>query len=311
LKAQGALYHRKTIERDEHRNHHVEENDGSHNASRTRSKDMNIQQEPKALQVLMKDLWICKPTDMSRGRNIFLVDDISQLHNFNYPCIVQRYITNPLLIGGYKCDLRIYVLVKNIQPLTIFIYEEGLVRFSTHKFNLTDIRDKFCHLTNSSINKHNKEANSKQKPVIGKGSKWTLGQLREHLEGNGISYDKVFAEIEKIVVFSLLSMAQDVPGGAATLSQRFLQNNCFEFLGFDILIDQNLKPWLIEINGPPQMTIDSKVDVKVKYQMAKDMVRILFEIDQNKVMQFCQSNEASQGVVQRGMKNTSVFFMNG
>ena len=30
----------------------------------------------------MKELWICKPTDMSRGRNIFLVDDISQLHNF-------------------------------------------------------------------------------------------------------------------------------------------------------------------------------------------------------------------------------------
>lgn len=106
-----------------------------------------------------KEFWICKPVDMSRGRNIFLVDDMSQLHNLQQQCIVQRYVTNPLLIGGYKWDLRIYVLVTSIQPLTIFIYEEGLVRFSTHKFSLRNIQDKFVHLTNSSINKHNQEGN--------------------------------------------------------------------------------------------------------------------------------------------------------
>jgi hypothetical protein len=50
--------------------------------------------------------------------------------------IVQRYITNPLLIQGFKWDLRLYVLITSVSPLTIFIYDEGLVRFSTHKFSL-------------------------------------------------------------------------------------------------------------------------------------------------------------------------------
>lgn len=58
-----------------------------------------------------------------------------------------------------------------MSPLTIFIYEEGLVRFSTHKFSLKskDVSDVFVHLTNSSINKGHKENDD-----IGPDSKWSL-----------------------------------------------------------------------------------------------------------------------------------------
>lgn len=108
---------------------------------------------------------------------------------------MQRYITNPYLIAGYKWDLRLYVLVTNVQPLTIFIYEEGLVRFSTHKFSLKNIQDKFVHLTNSSINKHNKQGTNEDKEVIGQGSKWTLKQLKEHFESQNVDYDRLFLEI--------------------------------------------------------------------------------------------------------------------
>ena len=33
-------------------------------------------------------------------------------------------------MDGYKFDLRIYVLVTSCDPLKIFIYKDGLVRFS-------------------------------------------------------------------------------------------------------------------------------------------------------------------------------------
>lgn len=67
--------------------------------------------------------------------------------------VVQRYVKNPMLIGGYKYDLRLYVLVPSFHPLTIYMYREGLTRFSTDKYSLNNLDNHFAHLTNSSINK--------------------------------------------------------------------------------------------------------------------------------------------------------------
>lgn len=46
---------------------------------------------------------------------------------------------------------------------------------------------------------------------------------------------------------------------------------CFEVLGFDILIDSNLKPWLVEVNMSPSMNSDSPLDIKIKGSMIADL----------------------------------------
>ena len=71
--------------------------------------------------------------------------------------MVQQYIQNPLLIDGYKWDLRIYVAVTSINPLRIYVYEEGLVRFASEKYDTSDLKNIFSHLTNYSINKKHKK----------------------------------------------------------------------------------------------------------------------------------------------------------
>lgn len=70
---------------------------------------------------------------MSRGRGIYLIDNVSELP-LDEVSVVSKYIGNPLLINGHKFDLRIYVLVTCFDPLRIYVFKEGLARFATHKY---------------------------------------------------------------------------------------------------------------------------------------------------------------------------------
>ena len=62
------------------------------------------------------------------------------------------------------------------------------MRFSTEKYDMKALGNKFSHLTNSSINKYSPSLNA-QKGIIGAGSKWTFDQLRNHLRDNNCSYE--------------------------------------------------------------------------------------------------------------------------
>lgn len=80
--------------------------------------------------------FIVKPEASCQGRGIYLTRNVESrsLYNLelkNDKCVVQRYMHKPYLIDGLKFDLRIYVLVAGIDPLRIFVYEEGLGRFAT------------------------------------------------------------------------------------------------------------------------------------------------------------------------------------
>lgn len=85
------------------------------------------QSEPKRNQ------WIVKPANLSRGRGIYIIDDIGEV-NVDELSIISRYISNPLLINGHKFDLRIYVCVTSIDPLRIYVFKEGLARFATQEY---------------------------------------------------------------------------------------------------------------------------------------------------------------------------------
>ena len=102
-----------------------------------------------------RNIWIVKPANLSRGRGIYLVDEISEV-NVDDTSVISRYISNPLLINGHKFDLRIYVVVTCFEPLRIYIYKEGLARFASEEYtNKIDKDNKYIHLTNYSINKKN------------------------------------------------------------------------------------------------------------------------------------------------------------
>ena len=50
---------------------------------------------------------------------------------------------------------------------------------------------------------------------------------------------------------------------------------CFEILGFDIILDHDLKPWLLEVNHSPSFTTDSALDTEIKQKVILEAVKMM------------------------------------
>ncbi len=54
-----------------------------------------------------------------------------------------------------------------------------------------------------------------------------------------------------------------------------MNNMCFEVLGFDIMLDDKLQPWLLEVNHTPSFTTDTPLDCFVKKFVVRDALRLM------------------------------------
>lgn len=52
------------------------------------------------------------------------------------------------------------------------------------------------------------------------------------------------------------------------------RQNCFEVFGFDILIDSDLKPWVLEVNMSPSLATDAPLDFKIKTNLLTDVFNL-------------------------------------
>lgn len=50
---------------------------------------------------------------------------------------------------------------------------------------------------------------------------------------------------------------------------------CFEILGFDIFLDEKVKPWLIEVNSLASFATDSPLDKKIKQDLLNETIQML------------------------------------
>lgn len=49
----------------------------------------------------------------------------------------------------------------------------------------------------------------------------------------------------------------------------------FQILGFDVLIDIDMKPWLLEVNQSPSFATDSPFDQQLKFNLVKDTFQLM------------------------------------
>jgi len=215
-----------------------------------------------------RTLWIYKPSASARGKGIFVFDDLKSFWGeATMPCVVQSYIPRPMTVGGYKFDLRLYCLLTSVWPLKCFLHKKGLVRFSSQKYDLTSLSNRFSHLTNFSINKSapKRMLSAEDERVLGQGCKWTLEQLWVELELRGFNVARLWRNIKRLVLLTLLPLVGEVPRDP----------HCYELLGFDVLLDTTGKAWLLEVNRSPAMACSTIPDKTVKKVVLADLFHLV------------------------------------
>uniref|UniRef100_A0A6G1SA67 Tubulin polyglutamylase TTLL4 n=1 Tax=Aceria tosichella TaxID=561515 RepID=A0A6G1SA67_9ACAR len=241
------------------------------------------------------NLFIMKPPASARGNGVEVINNISQIPesalklpqqsqddgsivNKKSTMIVQQYISNPCLLENrQKFDLRIYVLVTSVDPLKIYVYDEGLVRFASSKYTSQEdgIIDQYMHLTNYFINKNNRDYQINNDCDSLDGCKWTLKRfwryIEEHFEH--VSSKDLWDQIIDIIIKTIIC--------CETPMTRLSHANCkndyssYELFGFDIILDENFKPWILEVNITPSLKSESNLDTSVKFRVIRDMFNLV------------------------------------
>jgi tubulin monoglycylase TTLL3/8 len=192
-----------------------------------------------------KNIWILKPSGLSRGRGITCINSLNEILNFiktnSNQYIGQKYIENPLIIKGRKFDIRQWVLVTDLDPLTIWLYDTPYLRFGAEDYKPDDFSNLYSHLTNNSVVKYSK--NFENSAIIG--NMWEIKNFSEYLilkYGQNV-WKELQEKIKKIVISSMESVKKVIKS----------RKNSFELYGYDIMIDEQLNAWLIEVNSSPAM----------------------------------------------------------
>jgi hypothetical protein len=176
--------------------------------------------------------------------------------------VIQRYIRKPLLINNLKHDLRIYLLIANVDPLIAFINEEGLARFCTDEYQVptqeNKNRIKSVHLTNYSLNKNNPNfIHTDELTEINDGSKQTLSSYWKALEREGHDHQAIKKEIMRLNQELLKALKPFLMYFQKCTFPRSEPGKYFHIIGVDVLLDSKCKPWILEINASPSLSIDS------------------------------------------------------
>ncbi|XP_070195525.1 tubulin polyglutamylase TTLL7-like isoform X3 [Littorina saxatilis] len=234
------------------------------------AKDMRAKKKTKT--------FIVKPANGAQGHGISLFRNAEKIPPSEH-FIVQEYIDKPLLLDGYKFDLRVYVLITSCDPLRIFLFNDGLVRLATEKYlppQESNVNHLFMHLTNYSVNKHNEFY--KRNTGNDTGSKRSIRYFNEYLRNSDIDVALLWRNIADMITKTLIVAEPHVlhayrmcrPGVPS-----YSDSVCFEVLGFDVMIDRKLRPWLIEINRSPSFGTDEKLDFDIKSALIEDTFRLL------------------------------------
>ncbi|KAL4488030.1 hypothetical protein ABPG72_009368 [Tetrahymena utriculariae] len=218
----------------------------------------------------IQNLWLIKPGNQNQGRGIVIYKNQNDIINFfqnqlnQQQWILQKYIEKPLLYKNRKFDIRMWALItcKN----EIFFYHDGYMRTSSHDYNLENCSSNI-HLTNNFQQKYFQNYG-----LYEPGNTLPIDQLFEYISFNNKDQasqikNLLISRMKDIIIDSFLAARKNMVQQKKYLS--------FELFGYDFLLDEDLRVWLLEINSNPYLGTPNEEMKNLIPKMIEEMLDII------------------------------------
>ena len=204
-----------------------------------------------------KDVWLFKPARDSFARGIEILKNYEEIEKSKFKnFLISRYIMNPMLIRNKKFDMRAYILVTGMNPLKIYFYKDGYVKIPVKDFNLDpkDIKDGCIHITTSDTNLvcfDGKEYKYDTDIYDEPSNFWSYVFFERYCHRHGINYTDIMEQMKDIFIKTFISLNTDFL--ELINKKKYKDRNLYQIYGLDLLIDDNYKVNLLELNRNPSM----------------------------------------------------------
>ena len=224
------------------------------------------------------NMWIIKPGEGTNcGHGIHVTTDLTEIKEYiadrfsssgrRRTYIIQKYIERPLLVYKRKFDIRCYGLITAFNSHTQgYFYHDGYLRTSSKEFSLRN-SNKFVHLTNDAVQKKSEDYGKFEH-----GNKLSYPEFQKYLETNHSNVDfyrDLWPQIRRLVTISYEA--------TAPVLDPMHRKHCFEVLGYDFMVDEQFKVWLIEVNTNPCLALSSAYLARLIPAMLDNAFRIVVD----------------------------------
>jgi hypothetical protein len=203
-------------------------------------------------QQFKNDFYILK-NNKQRKKGITITNDINKILYSNNR-IIQVY-KNSFIINKRKFNLRLYILIICMnRTKKIYLHDSSKCLYTSKDF--VDISNFDENITNS----------YKTSNDIYITNPYTINDLYRYLDKNGYSSDVLKIKIKKIISLLASVIIQPVCNLAKLNS-----NTTFQLFGMDILLDEKLDPFILELNKGPDMNPKDERDEYFKTKILEDV----------------------------------------
>lgn len=243
------------------------------------------EEEEEAIQQIRKthrapqNTWIIKPGEnTNRGVGIQLARSLKEVQQIigrgnshsERTYILQKYIDYPLLVHKRKFDFRCFGLLTSINgQVKGYCYQDGYVRTSSREYSLEDLTDLHVHLTNDAIQQKDEDYGKFES-----GNKISLQDFTKVINAQQPNLDfdflrDIFPQIQKLI-------ADTFKAAFHKIDPTRLQNS-FELFGYDFMLDEDFRLYLIEVNTNPCLEICCPLMARIIPELLDNTFKIVLD----------------------------------